>query len=129
MKMVCILTLSLVMTFLHAEKNYEDKFSCMDETIKTILATDASKQERQIIFSKSSDDEELLLLLKKVLSKKKNENLFVTDLDLLWDWDRENGMKFIYKLLDLMDRNYEIDSLKMELKNKYLNRAMQICKN
>ena len=24
-------------------------------------------------------------------------------------WDRKNGMKYIYKILDLMDRNYSID--------------------
>ena len=61
--------------------------------------------------------------------KQNSENTFyVIDLDTLWNWDRENEMRFIYKILDLMNRNYEVESLNPSLKNKYLIEARHKCK-
>ena len=37
------------------------------------------------------------------------DQLRMNDLENFFIWDRENGMKYIYKILDLMDRNYLID--------------------
>jgi vacuolar-type H+-ATPase subunit D/Vma8 len=37
------------------------------------------------------------------------DQLRMNDLEKFFIWDRENGMKYIYKILDLMDRNYLID--------------------
>lgn len=100
---------------------------CINDALIQILKTDQSKKERLVIFSETSDDDELKELLSQL--KQNSENTFyVIDLDTLWNWDRENEMKFIYKILDLMNRNYEVESLNPSLKNKYLIEARHKCK-
>ena len=100
---------------------------CINDALIQILKTDQSKKERLVIFNETSDDDELKELLSQL--KQNSENTFyVIDLDTLWDWDRENEMKFIYKILDLMNRNYEVESLNPSLKNKYLVKARHKCK-
>lgn len=46
-----------------------------------------------------------------MLAKKLNKSdlFLIKDLDELFEWDRKNGMKYIYKILDLMDNNYKIN--------------------
>ena len=100
---------------------------CINDALIQILKTDQSKKERLVIFNETSDDDELKELLSQL--KQNSENTFyVIDLDTLWDWDRENEMKFIYKILDLMNRNYEVESLNPSLKSKYLIEARHKCK-
>ena len=100
---------------------------CINDTLIQILKTDQSKKERLVIFNETSDDDELKELLSQL--KQNSENTFyVIDLDTLWNWDRENEMRFIYKILDLMNRNYEVESLNPSLKNKYLIEARHKCK-
>ena len=100
---------------------------CINDALIQILKTDQSKKERLVIFSETSDDDELKELLSQL--KQNSENTFyVIDLDTLWNWDRENEMRFIYKILDLMNRNYEVESLNSSLKNKYLIEARNKCK-
>ena len=100
---------------------------CINDTLIQILKTDQSKKERLVIFNETSDDDELKELLSQL--KQNSENTFyVIDLDTLWNWDRENEMRFIYKILDLMNRNYEVESLNPSLKSKYLVEARHKCK-
>ena len=100
---------------------------CINDALIQILKTDQSKKERLVIFNETSDDDELKELLSQL--KQNSENTFyVIDLDTLWNWDRENEMRFIYKILDLMNRNYEVESLNPNLKNKYLVEARHKCK-
>jgi hypothetical protein len=100
---------------------------CINDALIQILKTDQSKKERLVIFNETSDDDELKELLSQL--KQNSENTFyVIDLDTLWNWDRENEMRFIYKILDLMNRNYEVESLNPSLKNKYLIEARNKCK-
>ena len=100
---------------------------CINDALIQILKTDQSKKERLVIFNETSDDDELKELLSQL--KQNSENTFyVIDLDTLWNWDRENEMQFIYKILDLMNRNYEVESLNPSLKNKYLIEARHKCK-
>ena len=101
---------------------------CINDALIQILKTDQSKKERLVIFNETSDDDELKELLSQL--KQNSENTFyVIDLDTLWNWDRENEMRFIYKILDLMNRNYEVESLNPSLKNKYLIEARHKCKS
>ena len=81
-------------------------------------------KNREVIFSSSKAD----LELKNLMTKRFNTRgeLTLKDLDRLFEWDRINNMKYIYKILDLMDRNYLInkknveDFLKYEIKfNSY----------
>ena len=100
---------------------------CINDALIQILKTDQSKKERLVIFNETSDDDEVKELLSQL--KQNSENAFyVIDLDTLWNWDRENEMRFIYKILDLMNRNYEVESLNPSLKNKYLIEARHKCK-
>jgi vacuolar-type H+-ATPase subunit D/Vma8 len=48
-------------------------------------------------------------LKEKMVSHFSTDQLRINDLEKFFIWDRNNGMKFIYKILDLMDRNYLID--------------------
>ena len=99
---------------------------CINDALIQILKTDQSKKERLVIFNETSDDDELKELLSQL--KQNSENTFyVIDLDTLWNWDRKNEMRFIYKILDLMNRNYQLESVSPSLKNKYLLEARHIC--
>ena len=49
------------------------------------------------------------VLKEKMISHFSTDQLRIKDLEKFFIWDRKNGMKYIYKILDLMDRNYLID--------------------
>ena len=49
------------------------------------------------------------VLKEKMISHFSTDRLTIKDLEKFFIWDRKNGMKYIYKVLDLMDRNYLID--------------------
>ena len=123
-----IKTFAIVLTVLHTyADSSSEKYTCIDDTLIQILNTDQSQKERLVIFNESSDDQELKRLLSQL--KQSSENtIYVIDLDTLWNWDRENEMRLIYKILDLMNRNYEVESLNPSLKNKYLIEAKHKCK-
>lgn len=123
-----IKTFAIVLIVLHSyADSSSEKYTCIDDALIQILKTDQSKKERLVIFNESSDDQELKRLLSQL--KQSSENIFyVIDLDTLWNWDRENEMRLIYKILDLMNRNYEVESLNPSLKNKYLIEAKHKCK-
>ena len=123
-----IKTFAIVLIVLHSyADSSSEKSTCIDDALIQILKTDQSKKERLVIFNESSDDQELKKLLSQL--KQSSENTFyVIDLDTLWNWDRENEMRLIYKILDLMNRNYEVESLNPSLKNKYLIEAKHKCK-
>ena len=123
-----IKTFAIVLIVLHSyADSSSEKYTCIDDALIQILKTDQSKKERLVIFNESSDDQELKRLLSQL--KQSSENtIYVIDLDTLWNWDRENEMRLIYKILDLMNRNYEVESLNPSLKNKYLVEARHKCK-
>lgn len=125
-KIITIFTLSSVVILLQAEA-IETRSLCVDQTLKKILKTESSKKERPVVFNESADDKELLLLMQQIVVKENDRDFLVADLDTIWNWDRKNGMKFIYKLLDLMNRNYEIDSVQSPLKEIYIQQANEMC--
>ena len=49
------------------------------------------------------------VLKEKMISHFSTDQLRIKDLEKFFIWDRKNSMKYIYKILDLMDRNYLID--------------------
>ena len=55
-------------------------------------------------------------LKEKMIAHFSTDQLRINDLEKFFMWDRKNGMKYIYKILDLMNRNYSIDkSINSEL--------------
>ena len=104
-----------------------EQSACISDALMQILKTDESKRERLVVFSKSNDDLELKKLLQQLTPSAENNTFYIIDLDTLWNWDRKNEMRFIYKILDLMNRNYQLESVSPSLKNKYLLEARHIC--
>ena len=101
---------------------------CMKSQIMNILSLEESKNERFVSFNESKDDETIKVLLKELFpNNSTGESYTLQQLDKAWEWDRANGMEFIYKLLDLMNRNYSIESLESHLLDRYISRAQTIC--
>jgi len=101
---------------------------CMKSQIMNILSLEESKNERFVSFNESKDDEAIKVLLKELFpNNSTGESYTLQQLDKAWEWDRANGMKFIYKLLDLMNRNYSIESVESHLIDRYISRAQTIC--
>ena len=125
-KFITVLVISVIGFNTHADE-LKDESICIKDSLVQILKSDQSKKERQIIFNESSDDLELKKLLQRLIPGSENKTFYVADLDTLWDWDRENGMKYIYKILDLMNRNYDLKSINPVLKTKYLEESKFRC--
>ena len=101
---------------------------CMKSQIMNILSLEESKNERFVSFNESKDDETIKVLLKELFpNNSTGESYTLQQLDKAWEWDRANGMEFIYKLLDLMNRNYSIESVESHLLDRYISRAQTIC--
>ena len=67
------------------------------------------KNENPIIFRWSSSDREIKSLIESEVIPSWPDSitpLNLNHLDAIFEWDRANGMVYIYKILDLMDRNY-----------------------
>ena len=118
-------------SFLMSDINTNTDISeCMKSQIMYILSSEESKNERSVSFSESKDDEAIKVLLKKLFpNNSTGESYTLQQLDKAWEWDRANGMEFIYKLLDLMNRNYSIESVESHLIDRYIPRAQTICSN
>ena len=101
---------------------------CMKSQIMNILSLEESKNERFVSFNESKDDETIKVLLKELFpNNSTGESYTLQQLDKVWEWDRANGMEFIYKLLDLMNRNYSIESVESHLIDRYISSAQTIC--
>lgn len=125
-KFIAVLVISVIGFNTHADE-LKDESICIKDSLVQILKSDQSKKERQIIFNESSDDLELKDLLQRLIPDSENKTFYVADLDALWDWDRENEMKYIYKILDLMNRNYDLESISPALKTQYLEKSKFKC--
>ena len=123
-----IKALSIVFIVLNSQADTStEQSACINDALIQILKTDESKRERLVVFSKSNDDLELKKLLQQLTPSVENNTYYLIDLDTLWNCDRKNEMRFIYKILDLMNRNYQLESVSPSLKNKYLLEARHIC--
>ena len=101
---------------------------CVKSQIMNILSLEESKNERFISFNESKDDETIKVLLKELFpNNSTGESYTLQQLDKAWEWDRANEMEFIYKLLDLMNRNYSIESVESHLIDRYISSAQTIC--
>tara|TARA_B100000767_G_C19699719_1_gene507846 strand:+ start:357 stop:749 length:393 start_codon:yes stop_codon:yes gene_type:complete len=124
--------LLLLITFFSSLSNAKEILNhtneCLNKEIIGILGSDKSKAERSIKYSDTKDDAEIIVLLTELFPKIKIDALNLSHLDQAWEWDRINGMGYIYKLLDLMNRNYSIDSIEKNLFDIYKAEAKLICK-
>ena len=81
-----------------------------------LINIDCGKDIKESFYKSSEFKNSLITFLEKdnVLKEKMishflTDQLTIKDLEKFFIWDRKNGMKYIYKILDLMDRNYLID--------------------
>ena len=125
-KFIAVLVISVIGFNTHADELKEES-RCIKDSLIQILKSDQSKKERQIVFNDTSDDLELKKLLQRLIPGSENKTFYVSDLDTLWNWDRLNGMKYIYKILDLMNRNYDLKSINPVLKTQYLEESKFRC--
>jgi hypothetical protein len=125
-KFITVLVISVI-GFNALADELKEESRCIKDSLIQILKSDQSKKERQIVFNDTSDDLELKKLLQRLMPGSENKTFYVADLDTLWDWDRSNGMKYIYKILDLMNRNYDLKSINPVLKTKYLEESKFRC--
>ena len=125
-KFITVLVISVIGFNTYADELKEES-RCIKDSLIQILKSNQSKEERKIVFNDTSDDLELKKLLQRLIPGSENKTFYVVDLDTLWDWDRANGMQYIYKILDLMNRNYEFEPISPELKTKYLQESKLRC--
>ena len=101
---------------------------CLNKEVLKILGSEKSKTERSIKFNDTKDDADIKVLLTELFPNIKIDSFNLDHLDQAWEWDRINGMKYIYKLLDLMNRNYSMDSVEDSLLAIYKAEASLTCK-
>lgn len=101
---------------------------CLNKEVLKILGSEKSKTERSIKFNDTKDDADIKVLLTELFPNIKINSFNLNHLDQAWKWDRINGMKYIYKLLDLMNRNYSMDSVEDSLMAIYKAEASLTCK-
>ncbi len=105
---------------------------CINSNIYNLIRTEDYKRNTLIKFNDSKDDAEIKVFLKTLYPQEEKENSnFMTlhALDIAFNRDRELGNKYIYKILNLMDRNYDINSLTEDALIKVTAKARRICEN
>ena len=82
---------------------------CVEDELVEYQSSYDVKNENPIIFRWSSSDREIKSLIESEVIPSWPDSitpLNLNHLDAIFEWDRANGMIYIYKILDLMDRNY-----------------------
>ena len=82
---------------------------CVEDELVEYQSSYDVKNENPIIFRWSSSDREIKSLIESEVIPSWPDSitpLNLNHLDAIFEWDRANGMVYIYKILDLMDRNY-----------------------
>ena len=102
-----------------------DQIDCTDG-VDTSFFNTAYFKSRQILFLDSDADLELKNLMESKFNIKEAPTL--KNLDRLFEWDRINNMEYIYKILDLMDRNYVVNKNNIVDFKKYEFEFNNYCK-
>ena len=82
---------------------------CVEDELVEYQSSYDVKNENPIIFRWSSSDREIKSLIESEVIPGWPDSITPLNLnhsDAIFEWDRANGMVYIYKILDLMDRNY-----------------------
>ena len=105
---------------------------CINQNIYNLIRTKDFKKNTLIRFNDSEDDAEIkdfLITLYPEEDKGNSKFMTLNALDTAFKKDRELGNIYIYKILDLMDRNYDINNLSKEISIKLTAQAKKICEN
>ena len=94
-------------------EGYSNSDKCVEDLYKKFQKSPITKEKKLIIFNSSQDDRDIKNLIESEIipnSSQDTSSLNLNHLDKAFEWDRDNGMIHIYKILDLMDRNYSDDN-------------------
>ena len=123
-----ILTL-LILSPLAYSSNFELFNKCIETSLIELTQTDEFKSSNFIIYSESQDDLDIKKWLENEVFPERDQSKQMTldYLDKAWQIDRKTGMKYIYKLMFLMDRNYDLQLMNPALVNQIKKDAHLTC--
>ena len=123
-----ILTL-LILSPLAYSLNFELLNICIETNLKELTQTDEFKSSNFIIYSESQDDLDIKKWLENEVfpDRDQSKQMTLDYLDKAWQIDRKTGMKYIYKLMFLMDRNYDLQLMNPSLVNQIKKDAHLTC--
>ena len=123
-----ILTL-LILSPLAYSLNFELLNICIETNLKELTQTDEFKSSNFIKYSESQDDLDIKKWLENEVFPKwdQSKQMTLDYLDKAWQIDRKTGMKYIYKLMFLMDRNYDLQLMNPALVNQIKKDARLTC--
>ena len=123
-----ILTL-LILSTLAYSLNFELLNICIETNLKELTQTDEFKSSNFIKYSESQDDLDIKKWLENEVFPKwdQSKQMTLDYLDKGWQIDRKTGMKYIYKLMFLMDRNYDLQLMDQALVNQIKKDAHLTC--
>ena len=123
-----ILTL-LILSPLAYSSNFELFNKCIETSLIELTQTDEFKSSNFIIYSKSQDDLDIKKWLENEVFPEwdQSKQMTLDYLDKAWQIDRKTGMKYIYKLMFLMDRNYDLQLMNPALVNQIKKDAHLTC--
>jgi len=102
---------------------------CIQTNIIELTQTDEFKSSNFIKYDDSKDDLDVKSWLENDLfpGSDPSKKMTLNYLDKAWQIDRKTGMKYIYKLMFLMDRNYNIELMNTALVKRINNDAHLTC--
>ena len=123
-----ILTL-LILSPLAYASNFELFNKCIETSLIELTQTDEFKSSNFIIYSESQDDLDIKKWLENEVFPEwdQSKQMTLDYLDKAWQIDRKTGMKYIYKLMFLMDRNYDLQLMNPALVNQIKKDAHLAC--
>ena len=123
-----ILTL-LILSPLAYSSNFELFNKCIETSLIELTQTDEFKSSNFIIYSESQDDLDIKKWLENEVFPEwdQSKQMTLDYLDKAWQIDRKTGMKYIYKLMFLMDRNYDLQLMNPALVNQIKKDAHLTC--
>ena len=102
---------------------------CIETNIIELTQTDEFKSSNFIKYDDSQDDLDVKSWLENDLFPgwDPSKKMTLDYLDKAWQIDRKTGMRYIYKLMFLMDRNYNIELMNTALVKQINNDAHLTC--
>ncbi len=123
-----ILTL-LILSPLAYSSSLELLNKCIETNLIELTQADEFKSSNFIKYSKSQDDLDIKKWLENEVFTEwdQSKQMTLDYLDKAWQIDRKTGMKYIYKLMFLMDRNYDLQLMNPALVNQIKKDAHLTC--
>ena len=119
----------LVLSPLAYSAEFQSFKKCIKTNIIELTQTDEFKSSNFIKYDDSQDDFDVKSWLENDLFPgwDPSKKMTLDYLDKAWQIDRKTGMRYIYKLMFLMDRNYNIELMNTALVKQINNDAHLTC--